>query len=112
MCTVKGVDEQIPATHNAYPLMCKSLEQMVLCGELRCPREISAVEKTLILSRLLGVNYLGGESTPWAQRVRTCRQLAQCQQALWTFLEKPGIEPTSNAAERAGGALPPRRLLD
>jgi uncharacterized protein (UPF0262 family) len=32
--------------------------------------------------------------------VRTCQQLLQRKQALWTFLETPGIEPTNNAAER------------
>jgi hypothetical protein len=42
-----------------------------------------------------------GERTPWAQTVRTCRQLVQRLEALWTFLEKPGVEPTNNAAERA-----------
>lgn len=42
-----------------------------------------------------------GERTPWAHTVRTCRQLLDLQQALWTFLEKPGVEPTNNGAERA-----------
>jgi hypothetical protein len=31
----------------------------------------------------------------------TCQQLAQRKEALWTFLEIQGIEPTNNAAERA-----------
>jgi hypothetical protein len=30
--------------------------------------------------------------------VRTCQQLLKHKQALWTFLEHPGIEPTNNAA--------------
>ena len=42
-----------------------------------------------------------GERTPWAQTVRTCRQLLQRKEALWTFLENQGVEPTNNAAERA-----------
>ena len=42
-----------------------------------------------------------GERTPWAQTVRTCRQLLQRREALWTFLEIHGVEPTNNAAERA-----------
>jgi hypothetical protein len=53
---------------------------------------------------LQGVVDLGcerGERTPWAQTVRTCQQLLQRKEALWTFLEKEGIEPTNNAAERA-----------
>ncbi|MFO8237939.1 MAG: transposase [Prochlorococcaceae cyanobacterium] len=33
--------------------------------------------------------------------MRTCRQLLQRKDAVWTFLETPGIEPTNNAAERA-----------
>lgn len=36
-----------------------------------------------------------------AQTVRTCRQLMQRPQALWTFLKTEGIEPTNNPAERA-----------
>ena len=41
------------------------------------------------------------ERTPWAQTVRTCQQLLQRKEALWTFLEIHGVEPTNNAAERA-----------
>jgi transposase len=41
------------------------------------------------------------ERTPWAQTVRTCQQLLLRKEALWTFLEVQGIEPTNNAAERA-----------
>jgi len=41
------------------------------------------------------------EQTPWSQTVRTCRHLLQCQQALWTFLDHDGVEPTNNGAERA-----------
>ena len=39
-----------------------------------------------------------GEQSPWAKTVRTCQQLANQKQALWTFLEHPGIERTNNAA--------------
>ncbi|WP_094554164.1 transposase [Synechococcus sp. 1G10] len=53
------------------------------------------------LQRVVDLGCERGERTPWAQTVSTCRQLAQCQLALWTFLEKPEIEPTNNAAERA-----------
>jgi transposase len=42
-----------------------------------------------------------GERTPWARTVRTCQQILQRSDALWTFLETPGVEPTNNAAERA-----------
>lgn len=42
-----------------------------------------------------------GERTPWAKTVRTCQQLLQVADGLWTFLEIEGIEPTKNAAERA-----------
>ena len=31
----------------------------------------------------------------------TCRQLLQCREALWMFLGSQGVEPTTNAAERA-----------
>jgi hypothetical protein len=33
--------------------------------------------------------------------VRTCQQLLEVADGLWTFLEIEGIEPTNNAAERA-----------
>jgi hypothetical protein len=53
-----------------------------------------------------GVNYVSGRlsnrhRTLWAQTVRTCRQLLQRREALWSFLEIHGVEPTNNAAERA-----------
>jgi transposase len=53
------------------------------------------------LQRAVDLGCERGERTPWAHTVRTCRQLLDLQQALWTFLEKPGIEPTNNGAERA-----------
>jgi transposase len=54
-----------------------------------------------MLQRVVAVGCEGGERTPWAHTVRTCQQLLQRRAALWTFLEKPGIEPTNNGAERA-----------
>ena len=42
-----------------------------------------------------------GERSPWAKTVGTCRQILQVADALWTFIEIRGIEPTNNAAERA-----------
>jgi transposase len=30
-----------------------------------------------------------------------CREIAKVRQALWTFVRHPGVEPTTNAAERA-----------
>lgn len=53
------------------------------------------------LQRVVDLGCARGEQTPWAQTVRTCQQLLQRKEALWTFLETPGIEPTNNAAERA-----------
>jgi transposase len=53
------------------------------------------------LHKAVDLGYQRGERTPWAQTVRTCSQLMQRQQALWTFLEIEGVEPTNNAAERA-----------
>ena len=41
------------------------------------------------------------EKTPLAKTVRTCRQLLKVETALWLFVEKEGLEPTNNAAERA-----------
>jgi transposase len=53
------------------------------------------------LQSVVDVGCEKGERTPWAHTVRTCGQLLQRRAALWTFLEKPGIEPTNNGAERA-----------
>ncbi|WP_396108341.1 MULTISPECIES: transposase [unclassified Cyanobium] len=54
-----------------------------------------------ILQRAVDLSCELGERTPWAQTLRTCRQLLQRREGLWSFLEKEGIEPTNNAAERA-----------
>ena len=32
---------------------------------------------------------------------RTCQNILKVQQALWTFVDREGVEPTNNAAERA-----------
>jgi transposase len=55
-----------------------------------------AFEQTL--QRVVELGCQKGEQSPWAKTVRTCQQLANQKQALWTFLEHPGIEPTNNAA--------------
>ena len=53
------------------------------------------------LQRVVDLGCNRGERTPWASTVRTCQQLLQRSDALWTFLTIEGIEPTNNAAERA-----------
>jgi transposase len=53
------------------------------------------------LQRVVELGCQKGEQSPWGKTVRTCQQLLKHKQALWTFLEHPGIEPTNNAAERA-----------
>jgi transposase len=53
------------------------------------------------LQRVVELGYQRGEQTPWASTVRTCQKLLKVSDALWTFLETDGIEPTNNAAERA-----------
>jgi transposase len=53
------------------------------------------------LQRVVELGCQRGERTPWARTVRTCQQILQRSEALWTFLEAPGVEPTNNAAERA-----------
>ncbi len=65
----------------------------------RCQPIRQSFEATL--QRAVDLGCERGERTPWAQTVRTCRQLVQRREALWTILEKEGIEPTNNAAERA-----------
>jgi transposase len=53
------------------------------------------------LQRVVELGVQRDERTPWAKTVRTCRQILQLADGLWTFLETQGIEPTNNAAERA-----------
>ena len=53
------------------------------------------------LQQVVELGYQRGERTPWAKTVRTCQQILQLADGLWTFLEIEGIEPTNNAAERA-----------
>jgi transposase len=50
------------------------------------------------LQRVVELGVQRGERTPWAKTVRTCQQLLQVVDGLWTFLEVEGIEPTNNAA--------------
>jgi transposase len=40
------------------------------------------------------------EKSPLAKTVRTLRKILQVEEALWTFVYIPGIEPTNNRAER------------
>ncbi len=42
-----------------------------------------------------------GEKTPLAKSVRTLREILKVEEALWTFGNTLGIEPTNNTAERA-----------
>jgi transposase len=65
----------------------------------RCQPIRQAVVGTL--QRVVELGVQRGERTPWAKTVRTCQQILQVPDALWTFLEIEGIEPTNNAAERA-----------
>ncbi|MCX5954484.1 MAG: transposase [Cyanobacteria bacterium] len=53
------------------------------------------------LQRVVELGVQRGERTPWAKTVRTCQQILQVADALWTLLETCGIEPTNIAAERA-----------
>jgi transposase len=41
------------------------------------------------------------EKSPLAKTVRTLREILKVEEALWTFVETPGLEPTNNTAERA-----------
>ena len=50
---------------------------------------------------MVELGYQRGERTPWAKTVRSCQQILQLADGLWTFLEIAGVEPTNNAAERA-----------
>ena len=55
-------------------------------------------------NRLYGQVYLAledGERCRYAPTEATCREWLGRYDALWTFAEHPGVEPTNNAAERA-----------
>jgi hypothetical protein len=42
-----------------------------------------------------------GEQSPTSKTKNTCRELQAIEPALWTFMRRPGVEPTNNRAERA-----------
>lgn len=47
----------------------------------------------------------------WAKTIRTCREILKVEEALWTFVFNPGVEPTNNASEQAlRGAVIWRRI--
>ncbi|MCP9899394.1 transposase [Cyanobium sp. Cruz CV13-4-11] len=50
------------------------------------------------LQRAVELGYQRGGRTPWAKTVRTCQQVLQRSDVLWTFLEIQGVEPTNNVA--------------
>lgn len=52
------------------------------------------------LQRAVDLGCVRGEQAPWAKMARTCDQLLQRFNGLWTFLEVHGVEHTNNAAER------------
>ena len=41
-----------------------------------------------------------GESSPFAKSVRSLCEILKVEEALWTFVYTPGVEPTNNDAER------------
>jgi transposase len=41
------------------------------------------------------------EKTPLAKTVRTCAKILELEEALWTFVYVPGVEPTNNRSEQA-----------
>jgi transposase len=66
----------------------------------QCCRPIRSAFEA-VLQQMVQLGCERGERTPWARTVRTCQQLLQRSEALWTFLNIQGVEPTNNAAERA-----------
>ena len=66
----------------------------------QCCRPIRSAFEA-VLQQVLHLGCRRGERTPWARTVRTCQQLLQRSEALWTFLDIQGVETTNNAAERA-----------
>ena len=40
------------------------------------------------------------DKSPFAKSVRTLREMLKVEEALWTFVYTPGVEPTNNTAER------------
>ncbi|MFM9103681.1 MAG: IS66 family transposase, partial [Cyanobium sp.] len=51
------------------------------------------------LQQVVELGYQRGERTPWAKTVRTCQQILQVADGLWTFLDLPG-DPGSRAYEQ------------
>ena len=70
---------------------------------LKLQRSCQPIRQAFVatVQRVVELGVQRGERTPWAMTVRTCHQILQVTDPLWTFLEIEGIEPTNNAAERA-----------
>jgi hypothetical protein len=68
-------------------------------GHLEAILPADAVVFEQTLQRVVELGSKQGETTPWAITVSTCGQLLKHKEALLTFLEIQGIEPTNNAAE-------------
>ena len=41
------------------------------------------------------------DKSPWAKTIRTCREILKMEEALWTFVFNPEVEPTNNNSEQA-----------
>src|SRR5512144_839022 len=53
------------------------------------------------LRQLVGLAVEEGARGDHAATARTCQHLLDLKEALWTFVDTPGVEPTNNAAEQA-----------
>lgn len=53
-----------------------------------------------IRSRMIGLLEQGADSTGYETPAK-CRGILRTEPAMWTFLDKSGVEPTNNVAERA-----------
>lgn len=56
---------------------------------------------TAYLRKKIERDLAAGARCGHAKTEHTCRRILKFSAALWTFAQKPGVEPTNNAAERA-----------
>jgi transposase len=67
------------------------------CGQLSRPKLQNKLEPTRMALRLLLEE---GTRCPESKTANFCQNLLNLERALWTFLYRPGVEPTNNLIER------------
>lgn len=89
--------DQVTEAHDCRPSLCSACGGRVRNGTLR--RELFDFQVPFLRHRIETLLHEGA-ACRHAGTARTCRNILNLRDALWTFLDTPGVEPTNNHAER------------